>query len=119
VAEALAPLYGQLNLYNDSALAAAIAAARATDWTVTDANGGRWGVTPGQIHLGKITLPLPFAFSPPPGRRDEMNGRLSGWNAIRRQANQVDAKETSDDRAKAIRERNQAARDSAKGVKKN
>jgi hypothetical protein len=109
-AAALAPLYAQLNAFNDSSAAAAAAAARATDWTVDDGSGGKWGVSPGRIHLGKLTLPLPFNFSPPPGRRAELSGRLSGWNAIRRQGDQADVNDSFEDRVKAIRERNAAAR---------
>jgi len=113
-AAALAPLYAQLNAFNDSSAAAAAAAARATDWTVDDGSGGKWGVSPGRIHLGKLTLPLPFSFSAPPGRRAELSGRLSGWNAIRRQADQVDTNDSFEDRVKAIRERNAAKRDTSR-----
>jgi hypothetical protein len=108
---ALAPLYAQLGEFNDSTRAAAEAAARANDWTVEDGSGGKWGVSPGRIHLGKLTLPLPFGFSAPPGRRAELSGRLSGWNAIRRQSDQVDVNESFEDRVKAIRARNAAKRD--------
>ena len=64
---------------NDSVAAAIEAARAATDWTHTDAEGKRWGVSPGKIHLGDITIPLPFGFGPPPdysGDRAEMAFRL-------------------------------------------
>ncbi len=118
VKAALAPLYGQIAAFNDSLRLAGDAAARATDWTVKDGNGGRWGVSPGEIHLGKVTLPLPFGFSTPPGRRDELSGRLSTWNAIQRQAGQVEASESFKERAKAIRDRKAAERDSTKAAAK-
>jgi hypothetical protein len=111
---ALAPLYAQFDAYNDSARAAAEAAARATDWTATDENGNRWGISPSGIHLGKITIPIPIGFSPPPGRRDELSGRVSGWSAIRRQSGETEARESFEDRVKAIRERNAAKRDTSR-----
>jgi len=114
VTEALIPLYAALGALNDSMRIAAEAAERVTDWTVKDENGGRWGVTPGAIHLGKITLPLPFAFSAPPGRRDELSGRIRGWGEIQRQAGQAAVRDGFNDRVKAIRERNNAARDTTK-----
>lgn len=43
------------------------AAEDALDWTYTDDEGNRWGVSPGQLHLGGVTLPLPLNFSRPPG----------------------------------------------------
>ena len=43
----------------DSLDAAQGRAEDALDWTWTDADGKRWGVSPGKIHLGDITLPLP------------------------------------------------------------
>jgi hypothetical protein len=100
----------QLNAYNDSVAADAAARARATDWTVTDADGGRWGVSPGAIHLGSITLPLPFTFSTPPGRREEVAGRLTNWTAIQQQATIVEGREIVKDRIKAIEQRKAAER---------
>jgi hypothetical protein len=111
---ALAPLYAQFDAYNDSTRAAAEAAAKATDWTATDASGGRWGISPEGIHLGKVTLPIPIGFSAPPGRRDELSGRINGWSAIRRQQGEAEVRESFEDRVKAIRERNAAKRDSSR-----
>lgn len=107
-------LAGRLGIYNDSLAAEAEAKLRATDWTVRDKNGGRWGVTPGQIHLGKLTLPLPFGFSPSPGQRDAMNNRQRSWDESQAQASRVEAAQTFEQRVKAIRARQEAARDSAR-----
>lgn len=107
---ALAPLYARLGAIADSMYAAGVAAERALDWTVTDENGNKWGFSPGKIHLGPITLPLPFGFSPPPGRRDEYNNRIDGWNDIQRQASQAAILEAIEERAKAIRARNDSTR---------
>ncbi|MEX1182920.1 MAG: hypothetical protein WEF86_06770 [Gemmatimonadota bacterium] len=94
-----------LDQFTDSVAAAASARARALDWTKEDASGGRWGVSPGQIHLGDVTLPLPLAFSAPAGRREEFANRMRSWSEIQDQASRVEAREVFDDRVKAIRER--------------
>lgn len=68
---------------DDSMAAAVEAAMAATDWTYTDDEGNRWGVSPGRIHLGGITIPLPFGFGPPPdydGDRAEMAFRIADIN---------------------------------------
>lgn len=95
----------QIDAYNDSMAAAAIRAANALDWTKKTEDGGRWGVSPGKIHLGDVTLPLPFAFSPPPGRRDEIAGRVRTWQEVNAQAARVEVDEVIQDRVKAMRER--------------
>lgn len=95
-----------LDQYNDSIAADAAARERATDWTVADADGGRWGVSPGKIHLGDITLPLPVNFAP----SEEMSRRMRDFNEIRTQAALVEGREIFDDRVRAIRERLDAER---------
>lgn len=95
----------QLQEYNDSVSGESAARARATDWTVKDGDGGKWGVSPGSIHLGSITLPLPFALSTPPGRRDEVAGRIRSWTEIQDQAARAETREVFDERVRAIRER--------------
>ncbi|HKJ93712.1 MAG TPA: hypothetical protein VJ957_11105 [Longimicrobiales bacterium] len=97
-----ARIAARLQLLNDSALAAAEAAAKATDWTFTDKNGEKWGITPGKLHLGKITLPLPLALPPPTG---DAGKREADWAAIRDQAAREAARENFKDRVKAIRAR--------------
>jgi hypothetical protein len=91
----------QLQEYNDSVAAEAAASARATDWTVKDGNGGKWGVSPGSIHLGNVTLPLPFTLSPPP----EVSARVRSWTEIQDQASRVEGRQVFDERVRAIRER--------------
>lgn len=60
---------------HDSAAAEAERARRALDWTHTGEDGRRWGVSPGKIHLGDVTIPLPFGFGPPP----DYNGDRAEW----------------------------------------
>jgi hypothetical protein len=104
-----ARVYGSIQAYNDSIAAQAAAAARALDWTVKDANGGRWGVSPSGIHLGTITLPLP-ALGTSAGERETMRQ----WSEIQQQAGRAQVEQTFDDRVRAIRARRDAARDSAR-----
>ena len=42
----------------------------AVNWTYTDEDGEEWGISPGTLHLGGREIPLPFAFTPPPGQQD-------------------------------------------------
>ena len=61
---------------NDSAAAEAQRLAEAMDWTYTDAEGKRWGVSPGRVHLGDVEIPLGnFGFGPPP----DYNGDQAEW----------------------------------------
>lgn len=99
-------LYAMLEAYDDSVAAAAIRQAEQMDWTVGE-EGNKWGVSPGQIHLGPITLPLPFYIGP----TRETEGMLREYDAIRRQAGQADVDDSFEARVKAIREREKARRD--------
>jgi hypothetical protein len=101
---------GTLKTYNDSVAAELAAAERATDWTVKDKDGKRWGVSPGKLHLGDITIPLPVAFATPPGRRDDVAARNRSYNEIENQAMRAQLKDSFDDRVKAIRERKERER---------
>ena len=103
-------LYSRLGALNDSLAMVAESQRRATDWTIEDANGGRWGISPGKLHLGDRTIPLPFGFSPPPGQREEMAERRSKDGEIRRQSELHDVEQSGQDRAGAIRGRRDAER---------
>lgn len=95
---------------NDSATAEAARARAALDWTHTDEDGGKWGVTPGRLHLGDITIPLPFGFGPPPdynGDRAEMAFRLSD---IDRAAGSTAARQSWKERIEVMRQRREARR---------
>jgi len=107
-------LAGKLEEWRDSVYAADDAAAEALDWTYTDKSGKKWGVSPGQLHLGGLTLPLPFNFGTAPGNRDALNTRLEEWNEIRRGAAQGAIREGWKERAQAIRQRRDKERAAAK-----
>ena len=98
-------LAGRIAEWNDSLQAELDAQARGTDWTKTDAQGRKWGVSPGKLHLGDITLPLPFGFAGPVGRRDETRRAAWEWDEIQRGAATGELRDSWKDRAQAIRER--------------
>jgi hypothetical protein len=99
-AELEARLYAMLEVYDDSMAAELARLQEQMDWTVGE-EGNKWGVSPGKIHLGPVTLPLPIYIGP--GR--EAEDMLSDYNAIRRQAGQAEIDESFEARVKAIRER--------------
>jgi hypothetical protein len=90
-----------IEMLSDSALAETERAMRARDWTVTDASGGRWGISPGQIHLGSITLPLPLSFPM------DMEGlaQQEYWYELENQLQRAEFLENFDSRVRSIRER--------------
>jgi hypothetical protein len=93
----------QLGEYNDSVAAEAAAHARAMDWTVKGEDGKRWGVSPGAIHLGSVTIPVGDThFAVAAGRREEFAGRVRTWTEIQDQAVRGEARGTFKDRGKAI-----------------
>lgn len=98
-------LQGSIAEWQDSMAVAAEAERALTDWTRTDAQGRKWGVSEGQLHLGDVTLPLPFAFGTPVGRRDEIRQRQWQWDEIQRGAASGEVRDSWKDRARAIRER--------------
>jgi hypothetical protein len=107
-------LSGRLAAWEDSVAAEDSAAAAATDWTFTDKAGNKWGVTPGQLHLGGLTLPLPFNFGTSPGHRDENELRTWEWSDIQRQAAEGAIRAGWKERAQAIRARRDKERAAAK-----
>jgi hypothetical protein len=106
-------LYGRLQAMNDSSRVAAERARRATDWTYTDGDGQRWGVSPGKLHLGPITLPMP-GFGLPPGASDDLRRAYDQDAEIRRAAGQSGVDETLEERNEAIRIRIEALRKRAR-----
>ena len=96
-----------VELLSDSALAAAEAALRARDWTVEDESGGRWGISPGTIHLGQLTLPLPIWLPVDP----EVAAANRQWHELDQQLERARILETFQERVKAIRERRDRERE--------
>lgn len=90
-----------VELLSDSALAEAERALAARDWTVADDDGGRWGISPQKIHLGKLTLPLPI-WIPLDVEADLEEQR---WYGLERDLDRARILESFEERVKAIRER--------------
>ena len=80
------------------------------DWTRTDEDGKRWGVSPGKIHLGDVTIPFPYSFSAPPANRDQVGRRVWEWDEIESGAVAGAVRANWKDRAAAIRARKEAER---------
>lgn len=103
-------LRGMIRSWNDSMAVAEALSERAMDWTYTDDEGRRWGLSPGRLHLGDFSIPLPFALAPPPGRRDALADRQLLRDDLARGAVTSVIRETWAERARAIRERLEAER---------
>ena len=96
----------RLAAWNDSIAAEAEADRREDDWTIKGKDGTRWGVSSEGLHIGKITIPAKsIAFSPPPGRRDEIAARQRDFQEIEQQAYLEESRASFKERVKSIRER--------------
>lgn len=100
-----------VELLSDSALAEADAAIRATDWTVKDDSGGKWGISPGKLHLGSVTLPLPIWFPEDPQALEAQ----AMWYELDQQLERTRILDSFEERVRAIRERRERERAEAKG----
>ncbi len=104
---------------NDSALAEAERLAQSADWTHTDEQGRRWGISPGTIHLGDTEIPLPFGFGPPP----DYNGDQADWAFrmadINRAAGSIAARMSWKERVEIMRRRREARRAEEEAEKAN
>lgn len=98
-------LEGRLEEWADSVAIAIAAEFALTDWTRTDDQGRRWGVSPGQLHLGSITLPLPFYFGGSSIQREQAARRAWEDQDILNGANAQALRSSWRDRAEAIRRR--------------
>jgi len=107
-----------LSTIRDSIGAAQARADDALDWTWTDADGGRWGVSPGKIHLGDITLPLPSSWQmgTSPWNREAELERQRRNAEIDRQAVTGLILQTWEERFRAMRERRDRQRSQQGGT---
>jgi hypothetical protein len=103
-------LSAELEDLADSMAVAEELARRATDWTYTDDEGRKWGVSPGKLHLGDITIPLPFGFGVAPFTREQNAARLWAWDDINQAAGRKGVQDVWKERAEAIRRRMEAER---------
>ena len=78
----------------------------ALDWTHTDEDGNKWGVSPGKLHLGSLTLPLPpVLFGRAQGVDPAADEALSRSGELADQAARGRVWESWERRAQVIRER--------------
>lgn len=104
----------------DSSRRAREAADRPTDWTSPEGDGAPWGLSPGRLHLGTTTLSLcggshgaaDCGFGVSPGRREAYGERMRRLEEIDGQMIRARVAKTFEERARAIRARNDAKRDS-------
>jgi hypothetical protein len=102
---------GKLEEWADSVAGAIEAELALTDWTTTDDQGRKWGVSPGQLHLGDLTLPLPFYFGGNAWQRDQANRRAWEDQDIARGVDAQALRSSWRERADAIRRRREGDRD--------
>jgi hypothetical protein len=107
-------LSGMIRSWNDSMAIALALSDRATDWTYTDDQGRRWGLSPGRLHLGDFSIPLPFAFGGSMEQNMLRRRELEDLEWIRQDLErariQGEIQEVWAERARAIRERMEAER---------
>ena len=105
-------LTARIQEYNDSVAEEQGRARRATDWTVRDKNGGRWGATPDKIYLGKIAVPnvIKPELNTPAEHRREAETRAKQRAEIDRQVSDGEIRDNLRERTKATRERRDAER---------
>ena len=104
-------LDGKIEEWADSVAIALAAEYALTDWTTTDGQGRRWGISEGQLHLGDITLPLPFYFSGNSIQRAQAARRAWEDQDILNGTNNQAVRSSWKERAEAIRRRRDRSRD--------
>ncbi len=104
-------LDGKIEEWADSVAIALAAEYALTDWTTTDGQGRRWGISEGQLHLGDITLPLPFYFSGNSIQRAQAARRAWEDQDILNGTNNQAVRSSWRERAEAIRRRRDRSRD--------
>jgi hypothetical protein len=103
-------LRGMITDWNDSVAVAVALSGEATDWTFTDEEGRRWGLSPGRLHLGDFSIPLPFSFQMPSARHFEVAQRNWELRDIMRGTASAEVRMSWAERAREIRERLDAER---------
>jgi hypothetical protein len=107
-------LQGRLEAWNDSLNAAIAAETARLDWTKSDGKGGRWGISPGKLHLGNITIPLPFGFGPDPWQAELIAKRAAREDDIINHVQAQAVRASWKERAEAIRRRKDRERERAR-----
>jgi hypothetical protein len=103
----------RIRALNDSIAGEADRARRATDWTITDRNGRKWGINERGPVLGGRNVPIPVPVPVPRSardREDEARRERDQRRDIDRQADQTERERYLRERGRAIRERNDRER---------
>ena len=108
-------LEGMLQSFNDSVAVAAALRGQMEDWTFTDDEGRRWGLSPGRLHLGDFSIPLPISFEIPPGLANDFARRDWEIADILRGSTSAEIRSTWSERAREIRQRMDAERERGGG----
>lgn len=79
---------------------------RAREWVVGEGDE-KWGISPEGLHLGDVTIPIPFGqmLSQSGEARRQAEQVLRTWEMIQFQAGRLEAQEVREERLEAIRER--------------
>ena len=98
-------LAGRLEIWVDSVYKAMEAENALTDWTRTDSEGRRWGVSPGRLHMGDISIPLPIYFGQNSWQRERSTRRAWEDRDIMNASSGAAVRQSWRERAEAIRRR--------------
>jgi hypothetical protein len=102
-------LQARIDAVNDSMNVAANRERRTADWTVTDGDGNRWGLSSQGLHVGGLTIPRELLPLPAPtGDNQSLEAdreRQRQRDEIQRQQGDSDRRQTGTERTEAIRER--------------
>lgn len=99
---------GRIQALNDSLAGEAERRRRATDWTVTDRNGRKWGINERGPVVGGRNVPLPVPSPPRRSREQEDEARRE-----RTQRGEIDRQAETIERDRYLRERGRAIRERA------
>ncbi|MDE0807190.1 MAG: hypothetical protein OSA24_06545 [Longimicrobiales bacterium] len=106
-------LAGRLEIWVDSVYQAMEAENALTDWTKTDSEGKRWGVSPGRLHLGDVSIPLPVYFGQNSWQRERSTRKAWEDRDILNASRNIAIRSSWRERAEAIRRRKNRERENS------
>lgn len=107
-------LQARIDALNDSMMVASNRERRTSDWTYTDKDGDKWGLSPDGLHLGGVTIPR--AVLPLPGATGD-NTQIMEERERQRQRDEIQRQEEDRERTETQNERieeTRRARDQAR-----
>jgi hypothetical protein len=120
-AAAAARIANELKPFNDS-IVEVESRGRPTDWSIASSSGGRWGISPGAVHLGSRTLspckllldPFTCKFRVSDAARQELRARVEMHREIQLQAARSEGDRQLRSRIRTMENRAAAARDTTR-----